>query len=230
MTRICSFAGQFICGNRHCDEKHGLGSYEVCMLFANILLILKCVQCIFFYVFSCICSPYLSFCSLSHVQVNFSYVEAEEQKQALVKLVACKRFVNQLFHNRICLKQFLTITPYSFLLGCFFHWTFRWTNGCCSFFLVFFVFKQAFNWLLSLIVVHYERCAEKLAYKRQKEKENENELPGEKEIDLKDSDKRKRYLYFFSTPSMFFTLHHLIWLFKLQKTWGKWPQLRGREI
>jgi hypothetical protein len=72
------------------------------------------------------------------------------------------------------------------------------------------VFKQAFNWLLSLIVVHYERCAEKLAYKRQKEKENENELPGEKEIDLKDSDKRKRYLYFFSTPSMFFTLHYLI--------------------
>lgn len=83
---VISGKGQFICGNRHCDEKHGLGSYEV----------------------------------------NFSYVEAEEQKQALVKLVACKR------------------------------------------------------------------CAEKLAYKRQKEKENENELPGEKEIDLKDSDKRKR--------------------------------------
>jgi len=51
MTRICSFAGQFVCGNRHCDEKQGLGSYEV----------------------------------------NFSYVEAGEQKQALVKLVACKR-------------------------------------------------------------------------------------------------------------------------------------------
>ncbi|XP_028554722.1 protein FRA10AC1 isoform X3 [Dendrobium catenatum] len=42
---------QFICGNRHCDEKDGLGSYEV----------------------------------------NFSYIEAEENKQALVKLVACKR-------------------------------------------------------------------------------------------------------------------------------------------
>jgi len=57
------------------------------------------------------------------------------------------------------------------------------------------LFKQAFNWLFSLIVVHYERCAEKLAYKRQKEKEKEkeNELCGEKEIELKDSDKRKRY-------------------------------------
>jgi len=48
--------------------------------------------------------------SLSHVQVNFSYVEAGEQKQALVKLVACKRLVNPLFCDRICLKQFLTIT------------------------------------------------------------------------------------------------------------------------
>ncbi|KAF7100445.1 hypothetical protein CFC21_101961 [Triticum aestivum] len=48
---VISGKGQFICGSRHCDEKHGLGSYEV----------------------------------------NFSYVEAGEQKQALVKLVACKR-------------------------------------------------------------------------------------------------------------------------------------------
>ncbi|KAJ1276579.1 hypothetical protein BS78_05G225200 [Paspalum vaginatum] len=60
MTRICSFAGQFICGNRHCDEKHGLGSYEV----------------------------------------NFSYVEAGEQKQALVKLVACKRCAEKLAYKR----------------------------------------------------------------------------------------------------------------------------------
>ncbi|TVU24083.1 hypothetical protein EJB05_26479 [Eragrostis curvula] len=91
---VISGKGQFICGNRHCDEKHGLGSYEV----------------------------------------NFSYVEAGEQKQALVKLVACK----------------------------------------------------------SLIAVHDERCAEKLAYKRQKEKEKEKELSDEKEIELKDRDKRKR--------------------------------------
>jgi hypothetical protein len=66
------------------------------------------------------------------------------------------------------------------------------------------LFKQAFDWLFSLIVVRYERCAEKLAYKRQKEKDKENELSGEKEIELKDSDKRKRYFQFFSTPIMFF--------------------------
>ncbi|KAL0921689.1 hypothetical protein M5K25_008788 [Dendrobium thyrsiflorum] len=52
--------GQFICGNRHCDEKDGLGSYEV----------------------------------------NFSYVEAGENKQALVKLVACKRCAEKLVYNR----------------------------------------------------------------------------------------------------------------------------------
>ncbi|KAK3120599.1 hypothetical protein QOZ80_9AG0690740 [Eleusine coracana subsp. coracana] len=83
---VISGKGQFICGNRHCDEKHGLGSYEV----------------------------------------NFSYVEEGEQKQALVKLVACKR------------------------------------------------------------------CAEKLAYKRQKEKEKEKQLSDERGIELKERDKRKR--------------------------------------
>jgi protein FRA10AC1 len=55
---MLSFAGQFLCGNRICDEKNGLGSYEV----------------------------------------NFSYIEAGEQKQALVKLVACQRLVNPLLH------------------------------------------------------------------------------------------------------------------------------------
>jgi protein FRA10AC1 len=45
-----------------------------------------------------------------------------------------------------------------------------------------------------LIVVHYERCAEKLAYKRQKEKEREKEkeISREKEMELKERDKRKR--------------------------------------
>nr|CAD1822685.1 unnamed protein product [Ananas comosus var. bracteatus] len=52
--------GQFICGNKKCDEKEGLGSYEV----------------------------------------NFSYVEAGEQKQALVKLVACKRCAEKLVYRR----------------------------------------------------------------------------------------------------------------------------------
>lgn len=58
-----------------------------------------------------------------------------------------------------------------------------------------FLFNQIFNWLL--IVVHYERCAEKLAYKRQKEKEREKEkeISREKEMELKERDKRKRYLF-----------------------------------
>ncbi|KAM7268068.1 hypothetical protein ACFE04_010234 [Oxalis oulophora] len=48
---VISGKGQFICGNKHCDEKEGLASYEV----------------------------------------NFAYFEAGENKQALVKLVTCKR-------------------------------------------------------------------------------------------------------------------------------------------
>uniref|UniRef100_A0A0D9XUL6 Protein FRA10AC1 n=1 Tax=Leersia perrieri TaxID=77586 RepID=A0A0D9XUL6_9ORYZ len=57
---VISGKGQFICGNRICDEKNGLGSYEV----------------------------------------NFSYFEAGEQKQALVKLVACKRCAEKLAYKR----------------------------------------------------------------------------------------------------------------------------------
>ncbi|OWM78377.1 hypothetical protein CDL15_Pgr016101 [Punica granatum] len=45
--------GQFVCGNKHCDETYGLASYEA--------------------------------------SVNFSYFEAGESKQALVKLLACER-------------------------------------------------------------------------------------------------------------------------------------------
>ncbi|XP_037465610.1 protein FRA10AC1-like isoform X1 [Triticum dicoccoides] len=62
---VISGKGQFICGSRHCDEKHGLGSYEV----------------------------------------NFSYVEAGEQKQALVKLVACKRCAEKLAYKRLKEKE-----------------------------------------------------------------------------------------------------------------------------
>ncbi|XP_048541917.1 protein FRA10AC1 isoform X2 [Triticum urartu] len=62
---VISGKGQFICGNRHCDEKHGLGSYEV----------------------------------------NFSYVEAGEQKQALVKLVACKGCAEKLAYKRLKEKE-----------------------------------------------------------------------------------------------------------------------------
>ncbi|KAJ8748768.1 hypothetical protein K2173_011323 [Erythroxylum novogranatense] len=57
---VISGKGQFICGNKHCDEKDDLASYEV----------------------------------------NFSYVEAEESKQALVKLVTCKRCAEKLHYKR----------------------------------------------------------------------------------------------------------------------------------
>ncbi|KAL9251410.1 FRA10AC1-like protein [Drosera capensis] len=61
---VVSGKGQFICGNKHCDEKDKLASYE-----ASIY-------------------PYVK---TSHAMVNFSYIEAGESKQALVKLVACER-------------------------------------------------------------------------------------------------------------------------------------------
>ncbi|XP_073525592.1 protein FRA10AC1-like [Phyllobates terribilis] len=57
---VRSGKGQFICGNKHCDEKDGLASYEV----------------------------------------NFVYFEAGEDKQALVKLVACKRCAEKLHYRR----------------------------------------------------------------------------------------------------------------------------------
>ncbi|KAL4198370.1 hypothetical protein AMTRI_Chr03g45500 [Amborella trichopoda] len=57
---VISGKGQFICGNRKCDEKEGLSSYEV----------------------------------------NFSYVEAGENKQALVKLVACERCAEKLMYKK----------------------------------------------------------------------------------------------------------------------------------
>ncbi|PKA59539.1 hypothetical protein AXF42_Ash016563 [Apostasia shenzhenica] len=59
-NEVISGKGQFICGNKYCDEKDELGSYEV----------------------------------------NFSYVEAGESKQALVKLVACKRCAEKLAYKR----------------------------------------------------------------------------------------------------------------------------------
>ncbi|XP_023004638.1 protein FRA10AC1 isoform X1 [Cucurbita maxima] len=57
---VMSGKGQFICGNKHCDEKDGLASYEV----------------------------------------NFSYFEAGENKQALVKLVTCERCSKKLHYKR----------------------------------------------------------------------------------------------------------------------------------
>ncbi|XP_059651855.1 uncharacterized protein LOC132299337 isoform X2 [Cornus florida] len=57
---VISGKGQFLCGNKHCNEKNGLGSYEV----------------------------------------NFSYFEAGENKQALVKLVVCERCTEKLVYKR----------------------------------------------------------------------------------------------------------------------------------
>ncbi|CAL9068784.1 unnamed protein product [Musa banksii] len=57
---VVSGKGQFICGDKKCNEKDGLGSYEV----------------------------------------NFSYLEAGENKQALVKLVACKGCAEKLAYRR----------------------------------------------------------------------------------------------------------------------------------
>ncbi|KAJ1696680.1 hypothetical protein LUZ63_005192 [Rhynchospora breviuscula] len=62
---VISGKGQFICGNKKCDAKDDLGSYEV----------------------------------------NFSYVEAGEHKQALVKLVACPRCAEKLAYKRQKEKQ-----------------------------------------------------------------------------------------------------------------------------
>ncbi|URD82465.1 Folate-sensitive fragile site protein Fra10Ac1 [Musa troglodytarum] len=56
---VVSGKGQFICGNKKCNEKDGLGSYEV----------------------------------------NFSYLEAGYNKQALVKLVACKGCAEKLAYR-----------------------------------------------------------------------------------------------------------------------------------
>ncbi|KAJ9685701.1 hypothetical protein PVL29_017655 [Vitis rotundifolia] len=57
---VISGKGQFICGNRHCDKRDGLASYEV----------------------------------------NFSYFEAGENKQALVKLVTCERCAEKLNYKK----------------------------------------------------------------------------------------------------------------------------------
>ncbi|XP_017623570.1 uncharacterized protein LOC108467465 isoform X3 [Gossypium arboreum] len=57
---VISGKGQFICGNKHCNEKDGLASYEV----------------------------------------NFSYFEAGENKQALVKVVTCERCAEKLHYKK----------------------------------------------------------------------------------------------------------------------------------
>ncbi|GMP62595.1 hypothetical protein CsSME_00024639 [Camellia sinensis var. sinensis] len=62
---VVSGKGQFVCGNKHCNEKDGLASYEV----------------------------------------NFSYFEAGENKQALVKLVTCERCAEKLLYKKMKEKE-----------------------------------------------------------------------------------------------------------------------------
>ncbi|KAL9226449.1 hypothetical protein vseg_002262 [Gypsophila vaccaria] len=62
---VISGKGQFVCGNKHCDERNGLASFEV----------------------------------------NFSYSEAGEHKQALVKLVVCEGCAEKLHYRRKKEKQ-----------------------------------------------------------------------------------------------------------------------------
>ncbi|XP_051123893.1 uncharacterized protein LOC127246504 [Andrographis paniculata] len=57
---VMSGKGQFECGNKHCNKRDGLSSYEV----------------------------------------NFSYFEAGENKQALVKLVVCERCAEKLYYKK----------------------------------------------------------------------------------------------------------------------------------
>ncbi|XP_022756788.1 protein FRA10AC1 [Durio zibethinus] len=57
---VISGKGQFICGNKHCNKKDDLASYEV----------------------------------------NFSYFEAGENKQALVKLVVCEKCAEKLHYKK----------------------------------------------------------------------------------------------------------------------------------
>ncbi|GMP62593.1 hypothetical protein CsSME_00024639 [Camellia sinensis var. sinensis] len=64
---VVSGKGQFVCGNKHCNEKDGLASYEE--------------------------------------SVNFSYFEAGENKQALVKLVTCERCAEKLLYKKMKEKE-----------------------------------------------------------------------------------------------------------------------------
>ncbi|KAH7527851.1 hypothetical protein FEM48_Zijuj05G0010400 [Ziziphus jujuba var. spinosa] len=84
---VISGKGQFICGNKHCNEKDGLASYEAIYEFIVIILLL----CSF----------------LVTAVVNFSYFEAGENKQALVKLVACERCAEKLNYKKRKEKELL---------------------------------------------------------------------------------------------------------------------------
>jgi hypothetical protein len=97
-------SGQFICGNKHCDVKDGLASYEasvytssnkfnsiiVWMLVNGLSIITSCSLNLATVSFLCMIFAFRC------LQVNFSYFEAGENKQALVKLILCDRWVGYL--------------------------------------------------------------------------------------------------------------------------------------
>ncbi|XP_050260343.1 uncharacterized protein LOC126705385 isoform X2 [Quercus robur] len=68
---VISGKGQFICGNKHCDEKDDLASYEASVLVTSLISI-----------------------------AFYGYSEAGENKQALVKLVTCERCADKLHYKR----------------------------------------------------------------------------------------------------------------------------------
>ncbi|KAL4039034.1 hypothetical protein IC575_002677 [Cucumis melo] len=104
---VISGKGQFICGNKHCDEKNGLASYEVVLISldelgcSNLELFPICYKInilndrcwLLLFVTACLFTSLL-------LQVNFSYFEAGENKQALVKLVTCERCSKKLHYKR----------------------------------------------------------------------------------------------------------------------------------
>lgn len=114
-----------------------------------------------------------SICSI--LQVNFCYFEAGENKQALVKLVTCERWVS------VCQCWFcvyaVVFLPYRMLVPVLLRvlCDFLLIEGCAK---INFVF-HFFSWLF------FNRCASKLNYKRQKEKE-------QLEKRQQDQDRRKR--------------------------------------
>ncbi|KAG5539059.1 hypothetical protein RHGRI_019573 [Rhododendron griersonianum] len=91
---VISGKGQFVCGNKHCNEKDGLASYEENEFIFHHernerqLLTRSC----------CATSPPPTL--LQEIIVNFSYFEAGENKQALVKLVTCERCAEKLLYKK----------------------------------------------------------------------------------------------------------------------------------
>lgn len=75
-------------------------------------------------------------------QVNFSYAEDGEQKQALVKLVACKRLVNFSF-NRICVNSLFNQLCPQIVIFVFSHsYTLIWASEFSSVFHASFLFNN----------------------------------------------------------------------------------------